>query len=202
MKLCGACKSPISALFLAAALAGCAPPFAPPPDIASETATIKFAGVVIVQSSDSAARKARIVWTRIAATNELPRDTADIKTPLGTTQARLAIDASGMQIEVGGRPAKMADAAPDLRKWLDALPPPHSIGYWLAGASDPAYSTREIFAANAPGIVRLQQHDWEAEYAERDSKGRPLRILMRPLSPLPELPGAEAEVRIAKWLSE
>lgn len=153
-----------------------------------------------MRAADAPTRRARMVWTRFLDGDGTSRDTADIKTPFGTTHARLEIDADGMQILVGGRPAQTANAAPDLQAWLNVLPPPHSIGYWLAGESDPAYSTREVFVPHEPGIGRITQHEWEVEYAERDKDGRPSRILMRP--PTLQLPDAEAEVRITRWLTK
>ena len=203
MKLCGVCKFLISASLVFAA--GCAPQVVAPPDIAaesSERAAIKLFGAIVIRSSAGPARKARFVWTRFANENESPRDVADIKTPFGTTQARLEIDSDGMEILIGGQPADEKNAAPDLRAWLRSLPPPHSVGYWLAGEPDPAHPFRELFAANDSAAVRIHQHGWEAEYAERDEDGRPLRIVLRPLSPLPELPGALAEVRIIRRLSD
>ena len=194
MKLCGACGLPISALLCASFAAGCATRAAP-------EAEVKFAGVVTVRSSASPARRARIVWAR-SPNGGAPRDTVDIKTPFGITQARLAIDAEGMQILIGGREAETENAAPDLRRWLELLPPPHSIGYWLSGESDPAYSAREIFVPGVPGIGRIEQHEWEVEYAERDGDGRPSRVKLRPQTPAARLPDAEAEIRIVRWLTK
>ncbi|MGI9297441.1 MAG: lipoprotein insertase outer membrane protein LolB [Gammaproteobacteria bacterium] len=202
MKLCGVCGSPNSApprvfcaLLCVLFAAGCAP------RTAQNAGEIKFAGVATVRSSAAPARRAKMIWTRFQD-GGLPRDTVDIKTPFGITQARLEIDADGMRILVGGRDAKTENAAPDVREWLESLPPPHSIGYWLAGESDPAYSAREIFVPGEPGVGRIHQHEWEVEYAERDENGRPSRIRMRPRTPPPLLPDAEAEVWITKWLAK
>lgn len=206
MKLCGVCGLPTNAFWAAAVAAvavfaaGCAPIVAPLQQ--EEPATvIKLTAVVVIRSAVAPARKAKIIWTRARQSGGIWRDSADIKTPFGTTHARLEIDESGMQIFVGGGLADLENAAPDVRLWLDGLPPPQSIGFWLAGESDPDYSTREIFAPQIAGIVRIQQHNWEAEY-ERDEAGFPARILLRPLSPLAELPEAEAEVRILRRAAE
>lgn len=199
MKLCGVCGLSISAFLCAVFAAGCAPRAALLSP--SAVAEMKLIGAVVVRSDSVPARRANIVWTRFAANGGTPRDAVDIKTPLGTTISRLEIDADGMQIFIDGKSADVGDGSPVLRRWLEILPPPHSLGYWLVGESDPDYSAREVLIPGASAIARIYQHEWEVEFAERDDSGRPSRIKMRPQLSPPDFPGAEAEVRIREWLA-
>ena len=191
MKLCGVCGLPISALLCVFFVSGCAglrAGISPPP-----AAEMKLTGVIVARSDATPARRTKVVWTRFPARtkNESPRDTVDIKTPLGTTSARLEIDANGIQIFSGGKQMAIDDTDPALRRWLKILPPPHSLGRWLS----------ELSAAGASDSARVYRDSWAVEVVTRDESGRPAHIKMRPQTPAPDLPGAEVEFRIREWLA-
>lgn len=101
-----------------------------------------------------------------------------------------------MQLFIGGK--LTSEPPPEAQQWLDILPPPSSIGYWLLGGADPGYSVREVIAIDYAGVSRLYQHDWEVIFEKRDEEGRPVRIRLRAADG--PLPGAEAVVEIARWL--
>ncbi|MBE8158823.1 MAG: outer membrane lipoprotein LolB [Betaproteobacteria bacterium] len=194
MKLCAVCKSGISALWAALLLSGCAAVTAV--TAVQEPAGIKMSAAAEVHADGMPSRRARLTWARIGG-----RDIVEIKTPLGTTQAKIVIDDGGAKIHTGGREMLPEEAGGEVARWLKLLPPPHSIGYWLLGKSDPGYSAHEIFVPGKQGISRIIQHGWEIVYAGRGEDGRPARIEFR--ADAPDSAGAaknaRAEVKISKW---
>lgn len=193
MKLLNACRwlNKTSLLFCAASLSACAtiPPYVEP------SKHVKFTAVVTLRSPDSPARRARVTWERIWNHN-VHTDITEVKTPLGTTQARLTIDDSDAKIEIRGYPASVHELDDEAQKWVEMLPPGSSIGDWLLGHTDPDYSARETIIPGEIGIKRIYQHHWEIEYAERDEDGNPAVIVLHP----PE-EDYEVEVKIVKWLN-
>ena len=155
----------------------------------------KFVGVATIRSPDSPARRAKLTWERVS-NGDVRTDITEIKTPLGTTQARLTMDKNNIKIEVGGRVVDSDELQGEAKKWTEMLPPGDSVGYWMLGKPDPDYSARETIIPGEQGVSRIYQHDWEIEYVERDEDGLPLRIILR----APE-PDNEAEIKIVKWLT-
>lgn len=191
MKQYAVCKSGISALGAALFFAGCAPVPA-----LRTPAGVKVSAVAAVHADGMPSRRARLTWERIGG-----RDVAEIKTPLGTSRARVVIEDGDAAVFAGGKQIPPEETGAEVNRWLKLLPPPQSFGYWLLGESDPAYSSRETFTADKPGVGRIMQHGWEIIYAERDEEGRPARIELR--ADAPDSPGAaqnaRAEVKIFKW---
>lgn len=186
----------------AALLAACALPAVAP--LVADEVQIKIVGVLTVKSGDQPVRRLRLTWERVFY-NAGVRDIVEVKSPLGNTQGRLQSDAGGVTVVVAGR--EPAESSP-LGNLLRKLPPPKSMGYWLLGASDPDYSTRELFVPGSVGVRQIIQHGWQITYSQRDDEGRPLLIELRrsaAAAEQDEKSGAaasdiEATMEIVRWL--
>ena len=197
LKLCGGCKLTNKifglTLFL---LAGCASFTTTPPTWQLTTATDKFSAIATIHTEGQATRQARLTWERYR-TDDMPLDVVNIKTPFGTTQARLEIDGTRMDIIIGGQIVSAARLHPQIQHWLRILPPPGSIGYWLHGESDPNYSTHEILIPGTAGISHIIQHEWHINYEMRDDAGRPASILIQPPNS-----ADKAKIKNITWLNK
>lgn len=160
---------------------------------------------------DAAVQRLRLTWARLTASARV-QDIIEVKGVLGNTRARFEIvdDAVGkISLKIVGLRAEQESEA---RRALALLPPPRSLGYWLSGKPDPAYSAVETLAVGAPGLSRIVQHGWEVQYESFDTDGRPLRLMLREatavslpgVTALDALPPPEAEVlvEIKQWLSD
>lgn len=171
-------------------LAGCAGVFDPvlPP------ASAKFFAAARASADGLPLRRARLTWERVSG-DDGPLDVVEVKTPLGITQTRASISRDEASFKGASPAGREWDA------WSAMLPPPHSIGYWLAeGRPDPAYSADQSFAdGSSSEVARIYQHGWEIIYDERDELQRPIAVRMRRVGEMPVR--AEINVRILKWLA-
>ena len=156
------------------------------------TARAKLAATVIIKAAQKPTRKARIIWERAAEF-----DIIEIKNPLGSTVAQLKINVHSGDILLNNRPLETQNLSAEARDWLDILPPPQSIGYWLLGQSDPNYFTRETRSTKATGIAAIRQHDWQVIYQQHNEAGLPISIDINNTQSL----DIHINIRIRQWLS-
>ena len=169
------------ALAGAVLVSGCA---VSPPRLESPRPLYVVAGKIAARPEGGAARAVSFEWRRLQTENGL-LDSATF-TRHGVTVARMTVSPDKVEVHTASGKILRGEDLP--AEHLGIAVPLRALGFWLAGESDPAHSTREL---TDPGgmIRRISQHGWEIEFAARDDGGNPTRIEAR-------FPGGTASVNL------
>lgn len=142
-------------LALVLLLAGCATPQAFPPVPVSSVAQdtpFQARGRISV-NYDGKGQYGNFSWNHSAARDEL-----DLLSPLGNTVARISRDASGVQLQSGGKTQQAADVAQLTAAALGWALPLDNLAWWIRGRAAPGI----VAASGSDGS--LQQQGWQIRF--------------------------------------
>jgi outer membrane lipoprotein LolB len=110
---------------------------------------------------------AALNWQQAGATSD-----AQLRAPFGVGGARLQFDGAQLQMTASNGVALGGAAAHEaMINLLGFEPPLASLRYWLLGVPDPAAPGVEMLD-DAQHLQRLQQSEWQIDYADYARQGR------------------------------
>lgn len=184
-----------AAALLMAGAGGCAPRMTPP-DIKTLTAPPPifgvYAQVTIFPKGEAALRFPVLWWRTREAEGEGVVDALELQTPVGSTEARLRMDAAGATLQRRGEEFHAESGAALARHFLGRDLPVKAFGFWMVGEPDPdapATVTRNVFGQ----AMEMAQFGWNIQYLDRDYNNLPKAMEL-------STEGLVVKIKVRKWL--